>query len=354
MAVNVAAERCQHDWLPDERRVTLTGNRDAPDEELLDRDMLVEHLAYVRGDNAWQQRARLLQSLWREDHGWLPGSSSFGSGSDPVRGNSPALTTQARVMGWRLQESDARQWRNFLYPAAVTSVQHALAHLEPNALMREDRLLANLLSSQPLCFNLFGALWGDHALAARVLNRALPDLGLCTVEEIVFEHSPGRGDTRYSGDRSAFDVAVRFTGKHGPGLIGIEVKYHESPASSEDLGPTWASWCSEIAPEHRHEAGRGPLVQLARDHRLARSITLSGDYPGGAVWLLLYPRANHAMAIAADRYIDITPGAKDRFVFTLEDLVSVADETVDPTWVELFRARYLDLERISHLLVRGR
>ena len=52
-----------------------------------------------------------------------------------------------------------------------------------------------------------------------------------------FEHSPGRGDARYTGDRSAFDVFVEHSTPAGArGFIGIEVKYHEglNDAGSSD------------------------------------------------------------------------------------------------------------------------
>ena len=45
------------------------------------------------------------------------------------------------------------------------------------------------------------------------------------VTEEDFEFSPGRGDVRFTGDRSAFDVYVRYkTQSNGSGFIGIEVK----------------------------------------------------------------------------------------------------------------------------------
>jgi hypothetical protein len=325
---------------------------DAYGDPHLDRTHLQRHCAFARADNAWQQRARLLQSLWREDHGWAAGFGTFGEGSERALRSSKKRLLRTTPLGWRLQEIDAYDGANFLTPSAAAAVQHAQENLEPGALMREDRLLANLLSSQPLCFNLFGDLRADLASAANALGQLLPELRIHSVQDILFEHSPGRSDPQYTNDRSAFDVAVRYTGDGGPGLIGIEVKYHEAPDSDENLGDQWAEWCSDITPQHRGEAGRSPLVQLARDHRLARTITANGDYPAGAVWLLLYPRGNTAMAIAAQRYLDITPGAPDRFVATLEAFVDASDVNGSREWSRLLRARYLDTDRIGALLAQ--
>ena len=45
----------------------------------------------------------------------------------------------------------------------------------------------------------------------------------------VFEHSPGRRDPRFTGDRSAFDVSVRYESPSGQrDFLGIEVKHHET------------------------------------------------------------------------------------------------------------------------------
>ena len=42
-----------------------------------------------------------------------------------------------------------------------------------------------------------------------------------------FEWSPGRGDQRYAGNRSAFEVFIEYVGGRGRSFLGIEVKYHE-------------------------------------------------------------------------------------------------------------------------------
>ena len=68
-----------------------------------------------------------------------------------------------------------------------------------------DRLFVNALSSMPLAFNLFGSLALDLDLATKVWQRLLPDF-VHHVMSIGFEHSPGRGDSRFLGDRTAFDA----------------------------------------------------------------------------------------------------------------------------------------------------
>jgi hypothetical protein len=85
----------------------------------------------------------------------------------------------------------------------------------------------NMLSSQPLCFNLFGELHFDHKLATKFFRKLFPNR-IETVTEILFEHSPGRGNKKFTGDHSAFDVFVEYVNNGKKGFIGIEVKYAES------------------------------------------------------------------------------------------------------------------------------
>jgi len=91
------------------------------------------------------------------------------------------------------------------------------------------RIYDDLLSSQPLCSNLFGELKAeaDHEIATAVARRLWPDR-VEQVTRIEFEHSPDREDLVYTGNRTAFDVYLEHTcpgGGHG--FVGIEVKYHE-------------------------------------------------------------------------------------------------------------------------------
>jgi hypothetical protein len=183
--------------------------------------------------------------------------------------------------------------------------------------------------------------------AANLMDALLPQLAIATVEDILFEHSPGRRVDRYGNDRSAFDVAIRYTNVDGDaGLIGIEVKYHEDPASKERVDPGWGAWCAEVPEGGRAQIEASPLVQLARDHRLARKITQAGDYPAGAVWVLLSPEGNSAMREAAQRYVELTSGATDRFVVTLGTFLETAREVTAAEWPDLVLRRYLALDRV--------
>lgn len=101
-----------------------------------------------------------------------------------------------------------------------------------NRLSDEGRLTGNLLSSQPLAFNLFLPLkWDNYQTATKVFQLLFPDLGIATITMIKLEYVPGdeSPSTRKKIDGSCFDVYVEYldSGNKKAGL-GFEVKYTES------------------------------------------------------------------------------------------------------------------------------
>ena len=115
--------------------------------------VLAEHQVLVAADSAFQRRARLLQALWREER------------------HLPIGVHRGRPLGSRIDLAHGRATlAAFLTDGIRAVVREAV--LGPgrarDQVIFEDRLFANLLSSQPLCFNLFGELARDLDLATRV------------------------------------------------------------------------------------------------------------------------------------------------------------------------------------------
>ena len=118
------------------------------------------------------------------------------------------------------------------------------------------------------------------------------------MEAVEFEHSPGRGDPRYTGDRSAFDVFVPFTPPGGGrGFIGIEVKYHEGLGDPEaEHRPRYDEVAAQMGcflPEKLDAVRRRPLEQIWRDHLLTGALRLVDGYDDG-FFVLLHPEKNLA------------------------------------------------------------
>lgn len=303
---------------------------------MIPRSVLDAHHALVRGDNLWQRRARLHQSLWREQQSLPVGmhnGAPLGSRLDPSTANPPKL-------------------KNYLSPHARQQVQKAVqtAH-STGALLSRPRLWVDLLSSQSLCFNLFGPLAEDLDLATTTLRMLWPDVR--SVREIRFEWSPGRGDLNYTGNRSAFDIFVDYDGDRGRSFLGIEVKYHgdlTGKAASDNDGryPEIAAKHGVFHEEAIADLSRLPLQQIWLDHLLA--LQMIGKVDDGwdtGTFVLLYPVGNTACADAAVAYERCLT---DRMTFdarTLDELTQAARLATTDPWPRDVHARYLDPARVN-------
>lgn len=300
-------------------------------------DLLRAHDVLVSSDNPFQRRARLLQALWRIEQGLPAGERRPGV-----------------PLGSRIAHTHAVSTRvNLMTPAARDAAVRALdaMHAGSGARIDEDRLWANLLSSQPLAFNLFAELRVDLDLASRVFRRLWP--GRVDVVSLVdFEYSPGRGSMLYTADRTAFDVYVEHTTPDGGrGFLGIEVKYHEAlgepPARHrpryESLARQMRCFRTEALPALR----RAPLEQIWRDHMLAGSIRLASSSWTSAVFVMLYPEDNAACASAVQQYRAALADETTFDARTLEQIVDAISAETDAPWVDAVRSRYLGWERLG-------
>ena len=245
-------------------------------------------------DNRFKACARLLQALWRERADLPIGTFTNHQGAK-------------RRIGSLIAGTPADEGRNFLTPEIAEVARLESAYQEPGAMIDRTRLFGNLLSSMPMCFNLFAPLCRDFQLSAKLLRSIIPGIDIKAVRHVWFEHSPGRLDPSLTGDRSAFDVALVYERADGKlGLVGVETKYSEScqePAPSE-LNPRYAelSRASGLFKEPDHAALRvNPLQQFFREHLLAQAVVLRGDY-AEAYFVLVAPRHNHLVQNAAGLY----------------------------------------------------
>ncbi|MGY3472272.1 PGN_0703 family putative restriction endonuclease [Bradyrhizobium ottawaense] len=316
---------------------------------LIPEHIVRRHNVHFEIDTRFRRAARLLQYLWLTDHGIPTGIHVQGTGDDAV----------TMDIGSCLSAEAAEAGKNFLSPAIHGLVRHELVMREEGAMIDEDRLFRNALSSMPLVFNLFGPMAIDLRLATAVFRSLLPDF-VSTVEGISFEHSPGRYQDRFLGDGTAFDLALSVITPDGEeGTVFVEVKY------SEDMtGPA-----ARLRPRY-DEASRQVGLFKDPDSQLLRSLALEQLWREGmvsqlavengitprALFITVAPRLNRRVNAACRVYrnelIEFDEKQSNRVGFQSLELETVIKELAKTGASEIagkLWARYCDFERVYRL-----
>lgn len=301
-------------------------------------EVLGKHHVLVSTDNDFQRRARLLQALWREERGL------------PVGERRPGIPLGSRLPKDYAKETGA----NLMTPAAHAAARREVAAMRAGSGQKidEDRLWANLLSSQPLAFNLFGELSVDLELATRVLRHFWPER-LGEVTHVGFEYSPGRGNAAYTADRTAFDVYVEHTTPGGGrGFIGIEVKYNEAltdaPAEHRPRYDEVTRAMGCFKPDLVAGLRRKPIEQIWRDHMLAGSMLLGSPSPWeSGLYAFLYPEENEPCRAAVQLYREYLLDDRTFASVALEALTVAIERETSATWIRQLRDRYLRWDKIE-------
>lgn len=275
-------------------------------------------------DNEWQAQLRRQQAWWRQERLGLPAGPRVG---------------HARLVSSMLP-GDVDLSTNLMWPEAVDAAEHALQALRTEGrpgLIQEERLRRNLLSSQPLCFNLFGYL-GAHRHALLPWVRTIQPEAT-SVEDIRLEWAPATGTL----GGSAFDAFVSYETRGGNrGFIGIEVKYAEDlaaaqrkPANDKYKAPTltglWKTGAIERLDQPR-------LRQFWYNQLLTQVVLGSGDYDEGFGAVVACAADHAAREVTAAVAAELTDPAGLRFS-SIEDVVASVRGHVH--WQTGFTERYL-------------
>jgi hypothetical protein len=211
-----------------------------------------------------------------------------------------------------------------------------------------DRLYADLLSSMPMCFNLFGPVSADTKLASEAVREWWPDAP-GKVKAVRFEWSPGRQiPGRFLENRSAFDVAFELElADNNIGIIGIETKYHEDCKKEKRPRNERLKRYEQVGRESgifipsAFDAIIGThLQQIWLDHLLALSMLKDADQKcTWAKFVLVHPAKNPSFSRAAAEYAKLL---NDSSTFEVRTIESFVDSSVLPAAaVTSFRHRYL-------------
>jgi hypothetical protein len=288
---------------------------------------------------AFKRRARFQQALWRESQG-------FPIGTQPMRKRDGQ---KFRFLGSRLDLDYALEFgANFITNNARECARRRVAHPEPHQTLDVDRLYCDLLSSMPMCFNLFGELAADLKLADQAVHTWWTDVP-GRVSAVRFEWSPGRRRAgEYLENRSAFDVAFELDlGKGQLGILGVETKYHEHckredpPVDHRKSRYEFVSMTRGLLSRDQNDAILGTdLQQIWLDHLLAESMLLHESKRWAwAGFALVHPVQNPSYASATGRYRQLLEAEVDIRVSTLEELLDA--DVLPDTFAADFSERYL-------------
>ncbi|MEQ9317671.1 MAG: hypothetical protein RIF41_00880 [Polyangiaceae bacterium] len=254
--------------------------------------------------------------------------------------------TSAGYLGNMLRPEEAESGKNFLTPEI-----HALV----NKRVRENptkvdrfRVLHNMLSSQPMCFNIFGPLVNDAELAT-VLARALFGEQVRSVTRVVIEWAPEPA-VDYLDDNTSFDAFIEYElAEGGLGFAGIETKLTEPFSQKLYDGPAYRRWMGTGSPWKDDATEFVAAVkhnQLWRNHLLVWSMLqrAGSPYREGRVVVVRHPLDT--------KCADIVGGygalLRDEATFVdapLDDLVAAWRAVMSDggAWLEQFQHRYLEL-----------
>lgn len=264
-------------------------------------------------------------------------------------GLGPRMHSQ-KPYGNMLKRDAGEQGANFLTDdIARLAKQYLKQH---SGLIERFRLLNNMLSSQPMCFNLFGPLVGDLPRATRLLSALMPG-EIARVTEVRIEYAP-QPRARYLNDNTAFDAFVRYERMDGTrAFLGIETKLTEPFSQKHYDGEHYRSW-TERADSPWPASSWKTLDkmehnQLWRDHLLAVALRHDPNESYAAGRLMLVRHAeDEGCRTVAENYRSLLNPTDDTFIdMPLGRLVDawrpLLLDDAERTWLEAFYQRYLNL-----------
>ena len=296
----------------------------------------------VNGEHGFAKRMRFHQSWYRRYVLNLP--------PGPNASSRPRNSIDGNI----LRKEDGRAGHNFL-SCEIHSLAEARIR-ENDGLVEKLRLRRNLLSSQPMCFNLFGPLAQDLSLAKKLLD-ALPDGpgDVAVVTDVRIEYAPP--SQHHLHDRTAFDAWIAYQRKDGGrGFVGVETKLTE-PFSAKEYSfderySRWSSvpgWWWKPGAERQFSSIR--TNQLWRNHLLAFSMLHQAKpmYNEAYCAVVYHPLDTKCeRAIAAYRDLLVPAGQPTLLEWRLDELIERWNRTVidvaGRSWLDAFQQRYLNLE----------
>jgi len=290
----------------------------------------------ITSDPYLTARMRFHQSYYRDQVLKVP------AGTGPTRNANS-------VLGNMLRWEDGQRGLNFLTPAIF---KHAQDRLNDTGAVEPFRLLCNMLSSQPMCFNLFGPLIDDKELARNIVSVITGDT-VDAVSRVAIEYAP-EPCAEFLNDRTAFDAFIEYTSQGEHCFVGIETKLTEnfSPKVYSAAKPGYARWLdldkSPFIKKDWPVLTASNCNQLWRDHLLAIAMLNhpASSYIRGTLLVVHHPEDIQCSKTTKNYLGHLDPNNPMLRIMDLGQLFDVIEAAATPVhdqWCKSFRQRYLDL-----------
>lgn len=288
------------------------------------------------GDTSFASRMRKHQSWYRANVLGLP----YGFG--------PTKNSQSKY-GNMLPPEDGEAGRNFLsssiFDVVLERINQGGGAIDP------FRLLNNMLSSQPMCFNLFGLLAKNLTLARKYLSTLVPDK-VAEVIRVEFEWAPQPSE-EYLFDRTAFDAFIEYRTESGDCVgLGIETKLVEPFSQNVYDRPEYHHWMNLPGSPWRPDAHDKVMAirhnQLWRDHLLAVALKLhpSSPYDIARLLVVYHPEDIEAFSTISE-YRKLLQDDDSLLNLSLDKIIEswfiIEDNKDVLNWLLAFKMRYIDL-----------
>lgn len=311
---------------------------------------IMNHTTYgepYAGDSSFVAECRLLQSVYRVEIGQ---DIAPYVGRDGVHhyGN---YISDGEVSG-----------ANFLEEYIFEYAKERAEHPKKYETIQKDRLYNNLLSSQPMAFNLFCPLRRMLSempeCATKAISAALPLYPIARVTEVELEFIPDN-HIELTGDRSAMDAIIRFEDYGGRcSFIAIETKYSENLGTNvardnkraisaiKELG------CFKPDIEDKIERNKVRLTQIYRNFLLSETYGRYIDAESHS--LILSPKRHPS---TKREWLSLRNELAEEYqnkirTLSLEEFVDalIANSSNEyRTTLERFKDRYLNFDKIKRL-----
>jgi len=290
-----------------------------------------------RGDAPFRTLMRRHQSWYRADVLRLP----YGTGPK---------STDTTLYGNMLDAHGEALGANFLSPE-IAEVAEARIAASPG--VEPFRCRRNMLSSQPMCFNLFGPLQRDLALATRLIRALLPD-EVAEVLDVRIEYAPGP-NREYLDDRTSFDAFFGYRRIDGErAFLAIETKLTESFTTTRYSKPRYLELTEREDSLWRRGAwsvlSSSETNQLWRNHLLVEAVRTHPENPHGVAGRSVVVRhpVDQDCAGAVENYRALLVAPDASFAdWTLDHVIrtwkAASRSAAELSWLVAFERRYIDV-----------